>query len=55
MGDSDELVDYSVVLDWVDTFELAPNFVTMPGASHFFHGRLVELREHVEACVQPLL
>lgn len=51
MGDQDELVDFQTVLDWVNHFELSPHLINMQGASHFFHGRLVELREHVEELV----
>ena len=51
MGDEDELVEFSAVQEWVTTFEPVPQLVTMNGASHFFHGRLLELREHVESCV----
>ena len=51
MGDQDELVDFQAVLDWVNHFESSPHLINMQGASHFFHGRLVELREHVEELV----
>ncbi|MCW8877728.1 MAG: alpha/beta hydrolase [Kangiellaceae bacterium] len=51
MGDQDELVDFQAVLDWVNHFELTPHLINMQGASHFFHGRLVELREYVEELV----
>jgi uncharacterized protein len=51
MGDEDELVAYSAVEEWLMTFEAAPQLITMTGASHFFHGRLLELREHIETTV----
>lgn len=51
MGTDDELVDYSDVVDWVQSFNLPPKLITMNKASHFFHGRLIELREHVESIV----
>ena len=51
IGDEDELVEFQAVLDWVNDFELSPQLINMQGASHFFHGRLVELREHVEQLV----
>ncbi|WP_196141128.1 alpha/beta hydrolase [Aliikangiella sp. G2MR2-5] len=51
MGDDDELVDYSEVVEWVKLFEKTPSMITMKGASHFFHGRLVELRSHIEEIV----
>ncbi len=51
MGEEDELVQYLTVKSWVESFEPAPTFITMKGASHFFHGQLVDLRKHVENCV----
>lgn len=51
IGDEDELVEYQSVVDWVNSFESSPRLITMPGASHFFHGRLVELRETIENLV----
>lgn len=51
MGSKDELVDYEAVKEWVESFEPSPALVTMDDASHFFHGRLVELRAHVESIV----
>ena len=46
-GDRDELVDAVAVRDWVARFEPAPELLVVPGAEHFFHGKLVELREGV--------
>lgn len=43
-GDQDEVVDPQLVFDWIKTFDAPPELITMPGATHFFHGRLVELR-----------
>jgi len=51
MGTEDELVDYCAVKDWVESFEPTPDLITMTGASHFFHGRLVELRNHIETVI----
>jgi len=51
MGDKDELVEYADVSRWVDSFDASPKLLTMSGASHFFHGRLVELRSQVEELV----
>ena len=51
MGDADELVECSEVEKWVNSFKIGPRFTNMAGASHFFHGRLLELREEVEACL----
>ncbi len=59
MGTEDELVDYDAVKEWVDGFEQlakqSPELITMDGASHFFHGRLIELREHVELIVSSFI
>jgi alpha/beta superfamily hydrolase len=46
-GDADEVIDSSVVLDWASKLSPTPAINAMPGASHFFHGRLHELREIV--------
>lgn len=48
MGDADELVPFSDVKQWVEKQQLPPDFQVLEGASHFFHGRLVELREKIE-------
>ncbi|MGY0505649.1 alpha/beta hydrolase [Luteimonas sp. e5] len=44
-GDEDEVVDPGAVMHWLQ--ELDPpqlTLVEMPGATHFFHGKLVDLR-----------
>jgi alpha/beta superfamily hydrolase len=46
-GDADEVVDPQAVRDWAASFSPAPDFVSVPGASHFFHGRLGSLAEAV--------
>lgn len=47
-GEADEVVDPQAVLDWVDTLRGTlthpPELVRMPDTSHFFHGRLLDLR-----------
>ncbi|MET1254003.1 alpha/beta hydrolase [Aliikangiella maris] len=53
MGTADELVDYASVETWVNSFATPPGLTPMNDASHFFHGRLVELREIVENLVKP--
>lgn len=50
-GDEDELVDIEDTIDWVNGLEPGPELVIFPGTEHFFHGRLVQLREAVEAFV----
>jgi len=53
MGDQDEIVPFDVVLDWVATLEQPPETIYFEGAGHFFHGRLVELRERLVEKLGP--
>jgi alpha/beta superfamily hydrolase len=46
-GDEDELVAVDETIEWVNGLEPGPELLVLPGAEHFFHGRLVELREAV--------
>jgi len=46
-GDQDELVDIDETIDWVNGLDPGPELLIIPGGEHFFHGRLVELREAV--------
>lgn len=53
-GDADEVVPAGAVLDWARTRTApptvpAPQLAVLPGAGHFFHGRLNELRDAVLA------
>jgi len=50
-GDADELVDVETTIAWVNGLGPGPEFEVLPGAEHFFHGRLVDLREAVVAFV----
>jgi alpha/beta superfamily hydrolase len=43
-GDADDLVDHQRVLAWTRTVNPPPEVTILPGAEHFFHGRLTELR-----------
>jgi len=43
-GDADELIPAPMVLAWAQSLALKPDIKVMTGASHFFHGRLAELR-----------
>lgn len=54
-GDEDELVDVEETIEWVNSLEPGPELLVMEGAEHFFHGRLVELREAVMTFVEPNL
>lgn len=46
-GDEDELVAVEETIAWVNGLEPGPELLVLAGAEHFFHGRLVELREAV--------
>jgi alpha/beta superfamily hydrolase len=46
-GDQDELVDVGAVRQWLATQPLAPQLVVLPGAEHFFHGRLHYVKDAV--------
>jgi len=46
-GDEDELVGVDETIDWVNSLQPGPELLILPGAEHFFHGRLVDLREAV--------
>ena len=50
-GDEDELVDIEETIAWVNTLEPGPELEVFPGVEHFFHGKLVQLRETVERFV----
>jgi hypothetical protein len=46
-GDADEVVDPHAVAAWSQGLEHKPRMRIMPGAGHFFHGRLPDLRDAV--------
>lgn len=46
-GAADDVVDPAAVIDWVNGLDPKPRLVVLPGASHFFHGYLRELRDAV--------
>lgn len=53
-GDEDELADVDETVAWVDGLLPGPELLIMTGAEHFFHARLVELREHVTRFVADI-
>ncbi|MRX27458.1 alpha/beta hydrolase [Kangiella sp. HZ709] len=55
MGDADEVVEPQAVFDWVDDLEPQPKLIKMEGAGHFFHSRLVDLREELEQSLESNL
>lgn len=48
MGDADEIVPFDEVQNWADHLYPPVEMVVMEGASHFFHGRLTELKSHIK-------
>lgn len=44
-GDEDEVVSPAAVFAWVNSLEHPPEIIKIHGASHFFHGKLIELRD----------
>jgi alpha/beta superfamily hydrolase len=44
-GLADEIVDPQAVFNWVASLINPPCLIKMPDTSHFFHGRLLELRD----------
>jgi alpha/beta superfamily hydrolase len=46
-GDKDELVDINETIDYVNSLDPGPRLSVFSDGEHFFHGRLVELRETV--------
>jgi len=43
-GDKDDLVNHETVLEWTRKLQPPPEVRILPGAEHFFHGRLTVLR-----------
>ncbi len=46
-GDEDELVEVDETICWFNGLDPGPELLIVPGAEHFFHGRLNDLREAV--------
>lgn len=57
-GEADEIVAPQRVYDWLDALadlRQPPHLIRLAGASHFFHGRLMDLRQAVKDGVQAVL
>ncbi len=54
-GEDDDIVDAHAVRDWVDALPMPPQLVLMPGAGHFFHRKLIDLRGAVKHGVSAWL
>ena len=56
MGEEDEVVDPEAVFGWIASMPHdPPALVRMPGTSHFFHGRLMDLRGAIKNGVRDNL
>jgi len=44
-GDEDEVVSPTAVFSWLNSLASPPELIKIHGASHFFHGKLIELRD----------
>ena len=51
-GDQDESVDIDETLDWINSLQPGPELIVFPEGSHFFHGKLVVLRDAVEQFIE---
>lgn len=47
-GEQDEVIPPQEVFDWIETLTPKPILIKLPGAGHFFHGQLLELRTKLE-------
>jgi alpha/beta superfamily hydrolase len=52
-GDADDVVATDDVIEWLNALEPGPELKILEGAGHFFHGRLIELRDSVVEFFQP--
>ncbi len=50
-GDQDELVDIEETVGWINSLAPGPELAVIPEAEHFFHGKLVILRDRLEAFI----
>lgn len=53
-GDADEVVAPQGVLEWAAGRSHPPRIAVLPGAGHFFHGRLNDLRDAVTGAFQVI-
>lgn len=53
-GGKDELVDIAETIEWVNGLDPGPELAVLADGDHFFHGRLIELRELVADFVQSV-
>lgn len=44
-GEDDEVVSPAETFEWIETINPQPVLIRMPAAGHYFHGKLLELRQ----------
>jgi alpha/beta superfamily hydrolase len=49
LGDADDVVSPQRMQEWAERLRPQPQLAVLAGAGHFFHGRLPELRDQVQA------
>jgi alpha/beta superfamily hydrolase len=61
-GQQDTIVSYELVLKWYETVKVRLDalnhpfsLITLPNASHFFHGQLIELKALIQTAMEPLV
>jgi uncharacterized protein len=54
-GDADEVVDAQAVYDWVAQLPHPPQLLRLADTSHFFHGKLLDLRNGIKQAVHAWL
>ncbi len=52
-GEQDELVPSEEVYQWLDGLSLSPSVLRFAEADHFFHGKLIELRDRLQEAMLP--
>lgn len=53
-GDADEVVPVEEIRQFIPTVKPSPVYIEMPDTSHFFHGKLIELKQLLSAELQAL-
>ena len=51
-GNKDEVIKIHTLIDWHKNLEVTSRIVIIDGATHFFHGCLVELRAEIETFIE---
>ncbi|HEX6997336.1 MAG TPA: alpha/beta fold hydrolase [Gammaproteobacteria bacterium] len=54
-GDRDDVVPLAETREWLAAVDGGGEMAVLPGAGHFFHGKLPELAERVREFLEPLL